>query len=41
MYEIDEFEFVSDEELWTEIYGKGTKIDIWKAIDAIQDQVWF
>jgi hypothetical protein len=37
MNEIDVFEFVSDEELWTEIYGKSTNKDVWKSLDVIQD----
>ena len=41
MNEINVFEFVSDEELWTEIYGKATNKDVWKSLDVIQDQVWF
>ena len=41
MNEINVFEFVSDEEIWEEIYGRTTKIDIWKTIDSVQDQVWW
>ena len=41
MNEIDVFEFVSDEELWTEIYGKVTNKDVWKSLECVQDLVWF
>ena len=40
MYEFDVFEFVSDEELWTEIYGRITNRDVWKSLDLIQDMVF-
>jgi hypothetical protein len=39
MYEINVFEFVSDEELWTKIYGKATNNNVWKSLECVQDQV--
>jgi hypothetical protein len=41
MNEINVFEFVSDEELWTEIYGRTTNRDVWRSLDLIQNQVLF
>jgi hypothetical protein len=37
MNEIDVFEFVSDEELWTEIYGKVTNRDVWRSLVICSD----
>jgi hypothetical protein len=38
--EFNEFEFVSDEELWEEIYGVNTKPLDWRGSDLIQDMVF-
>jgi hypothetical protein len=37
MNEINVFEFVSDEELWTEIYGKATNRDVWTSLSVAVD----
>jgi len=38
MNEINVFEFVSDEELWTEIYGKATNSNVWKSLERASGQ---
>jgi len=37
MYEINVFEFVSDEELWTSIYGKATNKAVWRSLDVSEN----